>query len=416
MDRLYVYADFDWLEKPLLVGELGCESIRGTQSYSFKYSPEWLNQNAGIILSEDIRNYTGMQYTHPGKEIFGCFSDSLPDRWGRTLMIRREQTLAKEEGRPVRNLSSFDMIMGIEDESRMGGFRYSKTPYGDFINVTDRLSVPPIVSLRELIAASHALEEAEEKGELVDEKWIRQLHSPGTSLGGARPKANVIDEDGFMKVAKFPSRNDSGDVELWEHIAYVLARKAGISVPDTRVVKVGSQYHTLLSKRYDRTDDGRRIHYASALTMLGLQDGAGADEGYGYLDIVDFIIRGCTDVENNLRELYRRVAFNICIGNSDDHFRNHGFLLTARGWTLSPAFDMNPTLNAHQGIMISRYTNESDLDALLKASEDYFIPRDEAAAIISSVKSALKDWQKVAKILGASERDICLFSQRFITD
>lgn len=416
MDRLYVYADFDWLDKPLLVGELGCESIRGTQSYSFKYSPEWLNQNAGIILSEDIRNYTGMQYTQPGKEIFGCFSDSLPDRWGRTLMIRREQTLVKEEGRPVRNLSSFDMIMGIEDESRIGGFRYSKTPYGDFINVTDRLSVPPIVSLRELIAASHALEEAEEKGELVDEKWIRQLHSPGTSLGGARPKANVIDEDGFMKVAKFPSRNDSGDVELWEHIAYVLARKAGISVPDTRVVKVGSQYHTLLSKRYDRTDDSRRIHYASALTMLGLQDGAGADEGYGYLDIVDFIIRGCTDVENNLRELYRRVAFNICIGNSDDHFRNHGFLLTARGWTLSPAFDMNPTLNAHQGIMISRYTNESDLDALLKASEDYFIPRDEAAAIISSVKSALKDWQKVAKILGASERDICLFSQRFITD
>ena len=416
MDRLYVYADFDWLEKPLLVGELGCESIRGTQSYSFKYSTEWLNQNAGIILSEDIRNYTGMQYTQPGKEIFGCFSDSLPDRWGRTLMIRREQTLAKEEGRPVRNLSSFDMIMGIEDESRMGGFRYSKTPDGDFINVTDRLSIPPIVSLRELIAASHALEEAEEKGELVEEKWIRQLHSPGTSLGGARPKANIIDEDGFMKVAKFPSRNDSGDVELWEHIAYVLARKAGIGVPDTRVVKVGSQYHTLLSKRYDRTDDGRRIHYASALTMLGLQDGAGADEGYGYLDIVDFIIRGCTDVENNLRELYRRVAFNICIGNSDDHFRNHGFLLTARGWTLSPAFDMNPTLNAHQGIMISRYTNESDLDALLKASEDYFIPRDEAAAIISSVKSALKDWQKVAKILGGSERDISLFSQRFITD
>lgn len=416
MDRLYVYADFDYLEKPMPVGELGCESIRGAQSYSFKYSPEWLKQNAGIILSEDIRNYPGIQYTQPGKEIFGCFSDSLPDRWGRTLMIRREQTLAKEEGRPVRNLSSFDMIMGIEDESRMGGFRYSKTPDGGFINVTDRLSVPPIVNLRELIAASQALEEAEEKGELPDQKWIRQLHSPGTSLGGARPKANVIDEDGLMKVAKFPSRNDSGDVELWEHIAYVLARKAGICVPDTRVVKVGSQYHTLLSKRYDRTEEGRRIHYASALTMLGLQDGAGADEGYGYLDIVDFIIRGCTDVEKNLRELYRRVAFNICIGNSDDHFRNHGFLLTAMGWTLSPAFDLNPTLNAHQGIMISRYTNESDLGALLKASEDYFIPRDEAAAIINSVKGTLKDWQKVAKRLGASERDISLFSQRFITD
>ena len=135
---------------------------------------------------------------------------------------------------------------------------------------------------------------------------------------------------------------------------------------------------TLLSNRFDRTSDGRRIHYASALTMLGLKDGAGSEDGYGYLDIVDFIIRNCTDVEKNVRELYRRVVFNICIGNSDDHFRNHGFLLTAKGWTLAPAFDLNPTINRYQGIMISRDTNESDLDALLKAAEDYFIPKAEA--------------------------------------
>ena len=262
MDRLYVYADFNWLEEPMLVGELGYESIRGSQSYSFKYSPEWLNRHAGIIFSEDIRNYPGVQYTQPGKEIFGCFSDSLPDRWGTTLLKRREQTLAKEEGRPVRNLTSFDMIMGIEDESRMGGFRFSKSPDGQFINTADRLSVPPIISLRELIAASHAIEEAEEKGVLADQKWIYQLQKPGTSLGGARPKANVIDEDGLMKMAKFPSRNDIGDVELWEHIAHVLAKKAQINAAETRVVKVGSQYHTLLSNRFDRTNDGRRIHYA----------------------------------------------------------------------------------------------------------------------------------------------------------
>ena len=278
MDKLYVYADFNWLEKPMLVGELGYESIRGSQSYSFKYSPEWLNRHASIILSEDIRNYPGVQYTQPGKEIFGCFSDSLPDRWGTTLLKRREQTLAKEEGRPVRNLTSFDMIMGIEDESRMGGFRFSKSPDGQFINTSDRLSVPPIISLRELIAASHAIEEAEEKGLLVDQKWIYQLHKPGTSLGGARPKANVIDEDGLMKMAKFPSRNDTFDVELWEHIAHVLAKNAKINVAETRVVKVGSQYHTLLSNRFDRTNDGRRIHYASALTMLGLKDGTGSAE------------------------------------------------------------------------------------------------------------------------------------------
>ena len=378
MDKLYVYADFNWLEKPMLVGELGYESIRGSQSYSFKYSPEWLSRHAGIILSEDIRNYPGIQYTQPGKEIFGCFSDSLPDRWGTTLLKRREQTLAKEEGRPVRNLTSFDMIMGIEDESRMGGVRFSKSPDSQFINTSDRLSVPPIISLRELIAASHAIEEAEEKGLLVDLKWIYQLHKPGTSLGGTRPKANVIDEDGLMKMAKFPSRNDN--------------------------FEVGSQYHTLLSNRFDRTRNGERIHYASALTMLGLKDGDGSEDGYGYLDIVDFIIRNFTDVEKNVRELYRRVAFNICIGNSDDHFLNHGFLLTAKGWTLAPAFDLNPTVNRYQGIMITRDTNESDLDALLKAAEDYFIPKTEAEEIIKSVKDALKDWPKVAKRLGEQQQ------------
>ena len=267
-----------------------------------------------------------------------------------------------------------------------------------------------------LIAASHAIEEAEEKGLLVDQKWIYQLHKPGTSLGGARPKANVIDEDGLMKMAKFPSRNDTFDVELLEHIAHVLAKNAKINVAETRAVKVGSQYHTLLSNRFDRTNDGRRIHYASALTMLGLKDEDGFEDGYGYLDIVDFIIRNCTDVEKNVRELYRRVAFNICIGNSDDHFRNHGFLLTAKGWTLAPAFDLNPTINRYQGIMITRDTNESDLDALLKAAEDYFIPKTEAEEIIKSVKDALKDWPNVAKRLGAQERDINLFSQRFITE
>ena len=148
MTKLFVYADFDWIERPMLVGELGYESIRGSQSYSFKYSNDWLKKYAGILLSEDIRNYPGIQYTQPGKEIFGCFSDSLPDRWGTTLMKRREQTLAKEEGRPVRNLTSFDMIMGIEDESRMGGFRFSETPDGVFINTADRLGIPPIVCLR----------------------------------------------------------------------------------------------------------------------------------------------------------------------------------------------------------------------------------------------------------------------------
>lgn len=164
-------------------------------------------------------------------------------------------------------------------------------------------------------------------------------------MGGARPKANVIDTDKTLYVAKFPSRKDDYDVGLWEHFSHLLATKAGINAAKTKVLATGEKYHTLLSQRFDRTNDSKRIHFASAMTLLGLSDGDNATTGHGYLDIVDFIIQSCTDVERNLQELYRRVAFNICIGNTDDHFRNHGFLLTAKGWTLSPAYDMNPTLS-----------------------------------------------------------------------
>lgn len=217
-----------------------------------------------------------------------------------------------------------------------------------------------------------------------------------------------------MNVAKFPSRNDDYDVGLWEHFAHLMAVKAGICAAQTRVVKVGSLFSTLLSKRFDRTETGKRIHFASAMTMLGLTDGANAQTGKGYLDIVDFIIRGCVDVEKNLRELFRRVAFNICIGNSDDHFRNHGFLLTPKGWTLSPAYDLNPTLDRHQALLVPRDSNESDPDLLLEAAEDYYIPKDEASRIIAEVKNSLKDWKTVARRLGLPERDIDIFAGRII--
>ena len=345
MKKLYVYADFDWLKEMELIGELGYESLRGADSYSFTFNNEWLRQHSNLFLSDDLNNYPGQQYTQPDKDIFGCFSDALPDRWGRTLLLRREQIAAAEEKRPVRRLSSFDFLTGIDDFSRMGGFRFKETPDSEFINVSESLKIPPLTDIRELITASAEIEKSEENNMLPDRKWIVQLVQPGTSLGGARPKANVIDTDKTLYVAKFPSRKDDYDVGLWEHFSHLLAKKAGINAAKTKVLATREKYHTLLSQRFDRTNDSKRIHFASAMTLLGLSDGDNATTGHGYLDIVDFIIQSCTDVERNLQELYRRVAFNICIGNTDDHFRNHGFLLTAKGWTLSPAYDMNPTLS-----------------------------------------------------------------------
>lgn len=411
MKTLYVYADFDWLAEPMLVGELGYESLRGSDSYAFKFDNDWLRQYGSLFLSADINNYPGQQYTQPGHDIFGCFSDALPDRWGRLLLNRREQILAAEERRPIRRLSSFDYLIGIDDFSRIGGFRFKTIPDGDFINCDSHLRIPPLADLRSLVAASMEIEKSEEQNRLPEMKWIQQLVHPGSSLGGARPKAGVRGTDGCLYVAKFPSRNDDYDVSLWEHLSHLLAKKAGVNAAETSVISTGEKYHALLSKRFDRTADGRRIHFASAMTLLGLTDGSDAQTGNGYLDIVDFILQNCCDVENNLRQLYRRVAFNIAIGNTDDHFRNHGFLLTPKGWTLSPAYDLNPTTNEYQSLLINSSTNKSDLNLLLGSSEEYMIGKDEAAKIIGEVTDAVKGWRRMAASLGIAKREMELLGQ-----
>ena len=411
MRELFIYADFDWLDKPILVGELGYESLRGSDSYSFKYDNSWLRQYGSLSLSADINNYPGWQYTQPERDIFGCFSDALPDLWGRLLLNRREQIIAAEEKRPVHKLSSFDYLMGIEDISRMGGFRFKASQDGEFINCENSLRIPPLTDIRTLVTASMEIEKSEELNRLPEKKWLQQLVHPGTSLGGARPKAVVVNDEGRLCVAKFPSRNDDYDVGLWEHHSHLLAKEAGVIAAQTSVVDTGRKYHTFLSKRFDRSDDGRRKHFASAMTLLGLTDGCDAKTGNGYLDIVDFILQNCCDVEDNLRQLYRRVAFNIAIGNSDDHFRNHGFLLTPKGWTLSPAYDMNPTMNEYQALMINSSTNQADLNILLDSSKEYMIGRKEAEAIIDEVKSGVSQWKPVANRLGISKREMAVYEQ-----
>ncbi|MBQ8502393.1 MAG: HipA domain-containing protein [Bacteroides sp.] len=409
MKKLYVYGDFDWFDEIELIGEPGYESLRGSDSYSFRFAESWIKRYNAIQLSSDLNNYSGVQYTRPGQDIFGCLADALPDRWGRTLLLRREQIVAQEEKRPVRRLSSFDFLTGIDDFSRMGGFRFKETPEGEFINADNSLRIPPLTELRELMAASKEIERNEEDNTLPEKRWIAQLVQPGSSLGGARPKANVVDTRRSIYVAKFPSLKDDYDAGLWEHFCHLLAGEAGIHAAETRVVATHEKYHTLLSRRFDRTADGRRIHFASAMTLLGLNDGDNATTGNGYPDIVDFILSGCTDVEENLQELFRRVAFNICVGNSDDHFRNHGFLLTAKGWTLSPAYDMNPTQNSHQSLLINSTTNVADLSILLNSCEEYMLPPSTAKEIVGEVVAAVSNWRTLAGKLGIAKREMGLF-------
>ncbi len=413
MEKLLVYADFDWLKEIELVGELSYESLRGSDSYGFKYDDNWLKKYGNLFLSDDLNNYPGQQYTQPGKDIFVCFSDALPDRWGRTLLNRREQVLANEEKRPIRRLTSFDYLKGIDDSSRMGGFRFKMKPEGDFINYSNTLRIPPLTNIRELITACSEIEKSEEDNQLPDKKWLMQLVQPGSSLGGARPKASIVDNDKVLFIAKFPSRKDDYDVGLWEHFSHLLSKKAGINSASTQIIPTNDKYHTLLSRRFDRTENGKRIHFASAMTLLGLTDGDNASTGNGYLDIVEFIIQNCTDVNRNLQEIFRRVAFNICIANSDDHFRNHGFLLTQKGWTLSPAYDMNPTQNEYQSLLVSKSSSKADLTILLDACEDYMLERETATQIISEVVVAVTEWKALAQKLSIPNREMELFGKIF---
>ena len=404
MKQIIVYADFDFLASPQEIGILGYEHVRGNDHFVFEYSRNWLRQLGGIALSGDLMNIPSIQHPRGDSNVFGFVKDSFPDRWGRLLLDRRERLLAKDEGRPVRMLTNYDYLIGIEDFTRMGGIRYKSGENDEYINSTAQYAVPPVESLRALCVACHELELAEERNELPQQCWLDQLINPGTSLGGARPKANVIDTDGKLYVAKFPSKKDLENTELIEHFSHKLAASAGINVARTRTIKVSKDRDLLLSERFDRTEDGKRVHFASAMSLLGLDDGAGSGTANGYLDIVDFILQGCVNAKQNLRELYRRAAFNVMFGNTDDHFRNHGFLLTPKGWTLSPAYDINPGTKLHQCLLIDGYTEQSDINALLSASESYMLEHHEASEIIEEVRSAIKDWQKVASQLKLSPR------------
>ena len=399
MKKITVYADFNFLASPQEIGTLGYERVRGKDHFVFAYSREWLKQYGGLVLSGDLINAPALQHSRSTDSVFGFVKDSFPDRWGRLLLDRRERLMAQSEGRPVRMLSNYDYLTGIEDFTRMGGIRYKSEDRDNYINADSNYLVPPIESLHALCNACQEIELAEERNELPAQRWLDQLIDPGCSLGGARPKANIIDAEGKLYVAKFPSRKDLENTELIEHFSHCLAASAGITVAKTRTIRISRDRDLLLSERFDRTADGKRIHFASAMSLLGLDDGAGSSTGNGYLDIVDFILQGCVDVGRNLRELYRRVAFNVMFGNTDDHFRNHGFLLTPKGWTLSPAYDINPGVKTHQCLLIDQYTEQSDISALLSASGNYMLEQKEAAEIIEEVRAAVKDWRKVASEL-----------------
>lgn len=394
------------------LGTLGYDLIRGNAAYQWEFDTQWLNDHRHIRLSGDLLNAGGPQYG-TGR-LFGFLQDAMPDRWGRRLIDKRERLLAAREGRPVRHLTDIDYLTQIDDTTRMGALRLRN---GEQLLGTQfaNTPVPPLTHLREFVSMAQEYERQDEQGGALREEWLLNLYKQGSSLGGARPKANVKDTDGSLWIAKIPSINDEYDVALWEFWAHKMAGLAGIEVPEMRLLTLpGQKYHTLLSKRFDR-DGEQRIHFASAMTLCGLQDGVDASTGNGYLDIVDVIVgnTGFVDANIALEQLYRRVAFSICIRNHDDHFRNHGFLLTEKGWVWSPAYDLNPSDFNTQSLLVSRDSNESSLDVLLAAAGDYMLSTIQAEQIINEVCAAMAHSRQVACQCGISDREMERFKMIF---
>ncbi|HRP33164.1 MAG TPA: HipA domain-containing protein [Agriterribacter sp.] len=404
MDIL-VYADWIGLEGPVLMGTLSVAHTRGREIFSFAYNKAWLAGVLAQILDPDLQLFTGTQYLSAGKKNFGIFLDSSPDRWGRVLMVRREAIAARMESRKAKTLFEEDYLLGVFDAHRMGGLRFKKETTGPFLHDNASLASPSWTSLRELEFASLQLE----KDVLTDEeslKWLNMLMAPGASLGGARPKASVTDPADHLWIAKFPSGNDQVDTGGWEMVVNVLAKEAGLNIADGQVKKFNSKHHSFLSKRFDRIKGSGRIHFASAMTLLGYSDGA---EGVSYLNLAEFIMQNGVNVKDDLEELWRRIVFNIAVKNTDDHLRNHGFLLTPRGWILSPAFDVNPVYHGRGlTLNISETDNALDFDLAASVAKYFRVPANKATAIISKVKQAAGNWQKVAKAykIPASEQDL----------
>jgi len=407
---IWVYADWKGMISPKCIGILSAQQAKGRKAFGFSYDADWVSSQEQLLLDPDIAWYSGQQYPN-GKENFGVFLDSMPDTWGRTLMKRRAALNAKEQGKPAPILYDIDFLLGVHDLSRMGALRFKREPDGDFLDNDPVSPTPPWASIRELQYGAKLIESNEDTVEV--KKWLAMLMAPGSSLGGARPKANILDEHGHPWIAKFPSRNDTIDKGAWEYLAYCLAVGSKIDMAESRLEHIAGPYHTFFTKRFDRERQDR-IHFASAMTMTGKNEELIRDETPSYLDIVEFIQFSGTQIEEDLHQLWRRVVFNILISNTDDHLRNHGFILRDKGWRLSPAFDINPSIDK-EGLALNIDTDNNDLDIDLARSVDtYFrLGKKEMDTIIDEVKSVISGWKKVATEIGIPRSEQTLMAAAF---
>jgi serine/threonine-protein kinase HipA len=412
MDMVEVHADLEWLDAPRRMGWLRRQSGGKGDVFSFEYDPQWLATPDAFAFDPDLVLAGGPQYPPADRANFGIFLDSSPDRWGRVLMQRRENARARADNRRPRTLTDWDYLLGVHDETRMGALRF-RAAEGEYLDSDGALAAPPLASLHELQAASLKFEAQLEKddGE-EDTRWLAQLFAPGSSLGGARPKASVRDEKGRLCIAKFPSRQDTCDIGGWEIVAHRLAAKAGIEVPPTRALRLGDgSGTTFLAERFDRTAKGKRRAFVSAMTLTQRSDG---ETGASYLELVDLLQSRGAETRVDCEQLFRRVVFNIAIHNVDDHLRNHGFLLMPNGLRLSPAYDINPVPDRDElTLAINETDTHCDTEIALQAAGDYGLGGKDAQRILQQVREAVAGWRREAAALKIPKAEQELMAEAF---
>lgn len=400
---IYVYDDFSE-DDPVLIGKLYVGVIKGGETYSFEYDAEWLAKNKmGTSLDPQLQPFVGRQFPMDRK-IFGVFADASPDRWGRVLMNKRERLIAGKEGRKPRKLYDSDFLLGVYDETRMGGIRFKLDPAGPFLSDDKENSTPPWAQLRTLEEASRNYEN-DESG--IADQWINQLIKPGSSLGGARPKATVVDVKGGLWIAKFPSKNDESDTGAWEKVVHDLADLCGLNVPEVKLEKFSKLGSTFLVRRFDR-DGNRRIHFASAMTLLGKTDGASAEDGTSYLDIASFIKAHGANPKADLLELWKRIVFNMAVTNTDDHLRNHAFIFSKNGWKLSPLYDVNPVPYGDElSLLVDDNDNSISAQLAINTADRFGISKDNAEKLAAEIMTTVRDnWERLAREYGLSRGQI----------
>ena len=391
--RIYVYENWMGTE-PSLMGCLYAESLQGKEITSFEYSPTWLTGHPGLLAPDpDLQLFSGRQFTPLVKPMFGIFSDSCPDRWGRILMDRREGILARQENRKPRNLLETDYLLGVHDEARMGALRFSLQEGGPFLSCDSDMAAPPWTTLRSLETASLQFEK---DPDVYNNRWLQMLLAPGSSLGGARPKASVKAPDNSLWIAKFPSRHDQYDSGAWEQVTHKLAKMCQLNVPESRLEHFSDHGSTFLVKRFDRQAD-RRIHFSSALALLVKKDGESS--GSSYLELVQFLTSHGASARSDLKELWRRIVFSMAVSNTDDHLRNHGFLLTPNGWRLSPMYDVNPNPKGDfLSLDITPNDSRIDPDLAIAAAPYFGLKKDKAAEEANQILSIVgRNWRPIAK-------------------